>query len=34
MDEPEVFYSKHPIIEELYYIETDSYFPIRGNGWN
>jgi 5-methylcytosine-specific restriction enzyme A len=43
MDEPEVFESsrllapasneKTKIIEGLYYIETDSYFPLRGNGW-
>jgi 5-methylcytosine-specific restriction enzyme A len=33
MDEPEVFEEKTKIIEGLYYIETDSYFPLRGNGW-
>jgi hypothetical protein len=33
MDEPEVFDGKTKIIEGLYYIETDSYFPLRGNGW-
>jgi hypothetical protein len=44
MDEPEVFVEpegsikssstlKKPIIEVLYNIETDSYFPLRGNGW-
>ena len=33
MDEPEVFVSTDLIIEGLYYIETDSYFPLRGNGW-
>jgi 5-methylcytosine-specific restriction enzyme A len=33
MDEPEVFNEKTKIIEGLYYIETDSYFPLRGNGW-
>jgi 5-methylcytosine-specific restriction endonuclease McrA len=32
MDEPEE-YKKTKIIEGLYYIETDSYFPLRGNGW-
>jgi 5-methylcytosine-specific restriction endonuclease McrA len=32
MDEPEE-YKKIKIIEGLYYIETDSYFPLRGNGW-
>jgi 5-methylcytosine-specific restriction enzyme A len=32
MDEPEE-YKKSKIIEGLYYIETDSYFPLRGNGW-
>jgi 5-methylcytosine-specific restriction enzyme A len=33
MDEPEVFDEKTKIIDGLYYIETDSYFPLRGNGW-
>ena len=33
MDEPEVFCAKNPIVYGLYYIETDSYFPLRGNGW-
>jgi hypothetical protein len=33
MDEPEVFDKASVIIEGLYYIETDSYFPLRGNGW-
>jgi 5-methylcytosine-specific restriction enzyme A len=33
MDEPEEFDEKTKIIEGLYYIETDSYFPLRGNGW-
>jgi hypothetical protein len=33
MDEPEVLDEKTKIIEGLYYIETDSYFPLRGNGW-
>jgi hypothetical protein len=32
MDEPEE-YKESKIIEDLYYIETDSYFPLRGNGW-
>ena len=32
MDEPEE-YKHSKIIEGLYYIETDSYFPLRGNGW-
>jgi 5-methylcytosine-specific restriction endonuclease McrA len=32
MDEPEE-YKNSKIIEGLYYIETDSYFPLRGNGW-
>jgi 5-methylcytosine-specific restriction enzyme A len=32
MDEPEE-YKDSKIIEGLYYIETDSYFPLRGNGW-
>jgi 5-methylcytosine-specific restriction enzyme A len=32
MDEPEE-YKQSKIIEGLYYIETDSYFPLRGNGW-
>jgi 5-methylcytosine-specific restriction enzyme A len=32
MDEPEE-YNQSKIIEGLYYIETDSYFPLRGNGW-
>jgi 5-methylcytosine-specific restriction enzyme A len=32
MDEPEEC-KKTKIIEGLYYIETDSYFPLRGNGW-
>jgi len=32
MDEPEVFES-FKIIEGFYYIETDTYFPLRGNGW-
>ena len=32
MDEPEIF--KNNIKKPgLYYIETDSYFPLRGNGW-
>jgi hypothetical protein len=29
MDEPEE-YKQSKIIEGLYYIETDSYFPLRG----
>ena len=33
MDDPEVFRGEDLIIEGLYYIETDSYFPLRGNGW-
>ncbi len=32
MDEPED-YKQSKIVEGLYYIETDSYFPLRGNGW-
>jgi 5-methylcytosine-specific restriction enzyme A len=32
MDDPEE-YKDSKIIEGLYYIETDSYFPLRGNGW-
>ena len=32
MDEPEE-YKNSKIIEGLYYVETDSYFPLRGNGW-
>ena len=33
MDDTEVFRGEDLIIEGLYYIETDSYFPLRGNGW-
>ena len=32
MDEAQVFQNSK-IIEGLYYIESDSYFPLRGNGW-
>jgi hypothetical protein len=33
MDDVEVFDINTEIIEGLYYIETDNYFPLRGNGW-
>ena len=33
MDEPKDFDQNLPIYEGLYYIETDSYLPLRGNGW-
>jgi len=33
MDDVEVFNINSEIIEGLYYIETDKYFPLRGNGW-
>ena len=33
MDEPKKFIEKSPIYEGLYYIETDNYLPLRGNGW-
>jgi energy-coupling factor transporter ATP-binding protein EcfA2 len=33
MDEPKTFNVKSPIFEGLYYIETDNYLPLRGNGW-
>ena len=32
MDEPEIF-TNDINKPGLYYIETDSYFPLRGNGW-
>jgi hypothetical protein len=33
MDDIEEFNVNSEIIEGLYYIETDNYFPLRGNGW-
>ena len=33
MDEPKTLNVKSPIFEGLYYIETDNYLPLRGNGW-
>jgi hypothetical protein len=33
MDDVEVFDINTEIIEGSYYIETDNYFPLRGNGW-
>jgi hypothetical protein len=33
MDDIEVFNNNCEIIEGLYCIETDNYFPLRGNGW-
>jgi hypothetical protein len=33
MDDIEVFNTNSKIIGGLYYIETDNYFPFRGNGW-
>ncbi len=33
MDDIEVFNISSEIIEGLYYIETDNYFPLGGNGW-
>ena len=32
MDEPIVF-NKDISKPGLYYVETDKYFPLRGNGW-
>ena len=33
MDEPKSFDITGPIMEGLYYVETDNYLPLRGNGW-
>jgi hypothetical protein len=33
MDDVEVFDINSEIIKGLFYIETDNYFPLRGNGW-
>jgi hypothetical protein len=33
MDDIEEFKFNSEIIEGLYYIESDNYFPLRGNGW-
>ena len=33
MDDIEEFNINSEIFEGLYYIETNKYFPIRGNGW-
>ena len=32
MDEPEKF-NNDISLPGLYYVETDQYFPLRGNGW-
>jgi hypothetical protein len=34
MDDIEEFDINSEIIECLHYIETDNYFPLRGNGWH
>ncbi len=33
MDDVQVFHIYSEIIEGLFYIETDKYNPLRGNGW-
>ena len=33
MDDPKEFYINMEIREGLYYVETDNYRPLRGNGW-
>ena len=33
MDELKEFNAKSAIVEGLYYIETDNYLPLMGNGW-
>ena len=33
MDEPKVYHPSHEIVPGKYYVETEQYFPLRGNGW-
>ena len=33
MDDPKEFNINMEIREGLYYIESDNFFPLRGNGW-
>ena len=32
MDQPEIF-NDNITLPGLYYVETEQYFPLRGNGW-